>query len=186
MEVVKRAQAGDREAFEYLVERHADETYRLAAAIVGEADARDLTQESFLAAWQQLAHLRDTRAFARWLRRICVNRCRNWLRGQPVRGRSASLDADDVFAGSLLDPRRDFRGAVEARAVLEPAFHRLSADQRAVLVLHYSMGYSLAETADALGVRSGTVKSRLNAALNVLRQAVSSPEGIPEPEAAAR
>ena len=184
MEVVRRAQAGDREAFETLVEQLADDTYRLAAAIVGEVEARDLTQETFLVAWQQLPQLRDVRAFPAWLRRICVNRCRNSLRGRPGRGRSTSLDSDDALAGSLPDSRHDFRGAVEARAILEPAFQHLNPDQRAVLALHYSMGYSLAETADALGLRAGTVKSRLNAALNVLRRAVGSSEGSPELEGA--
>ncbi len=55
-----------------LIERHAAETYRLAAAIVGEADARDVAQEAFVAAWQQLPRLRDANAFSPWLRRICV------------------------------------------------------------------------------------------------------------------
>lgn len=64
MELVRRAQAGDREAFEMLVERHATETYRLAAAIVGETDARDIAQEAFVTAWQQLPRLRNPDAFA--------------------------------------------------------------------------------------------------------------------------
>jgi len=72
MELVRRAQAGDREAFEMLVERHAAETYGLAAAIVGEADARDVAQEAFVVAWQQLPSLRDSEAFGAWLRRICA------------------------------------------------------------------------------------------------------------------
>ncbi|MGH2445795.1 MAG: RNA polymerase sigma factor [Candidatus Limnocylindria bacterium] len=182
LELVRRAQAGDREAFGVLVERHASETYRLAAAIVGEADARDLAQESFAAAWTQLPRLRDPDAFAPWLRRICVNRCRNWLRSASRRGRPASLDADDGLADHLTDARRDFRGAVEARALLEPAFDRLSPDQRAILALHYSMGYSIAEAADALDVRAGTAKSRLNAGLRVLRAAIGPSEVDPEPE----
>ncbi|HYI67868.1 MAG TPA: RNA polymerase sigma factor [Candidatus Limnocylindrales bacterium] len=182
MEIVRRAQAGDREAFEMLVERHATETYRLAAAIVGEADARDVAQESFVAAWRQLPRLRDADSFAAWLRRITVNRCRNWLRARGRRGRPTSLEADE--AAHLPDPRRDFRGAVEARMVLEPAFDALSVDQRAVLALHYSMGYSIAETADALDLRVGTAKSRLNAGLAALRTAIGSDDAASEPEVA--
>jgi RNA polymerase sigma factor (sigma-70 family) len=184
LELVRRAQAGDREAFEMLVERFAAETYRLAAAIVGEADARDVSQETFVAAWQQLPRLREAHSIAPWLRRICVNRSRNWLRSRDRRGRPASLDADDVGAERFADPQRDFRGAVEARALLEPAFERLSPDQRAVLALHYSMGYSIAEAADALGVRVGTAKSRLNAGLARLRQAIGPDDGIIEAEVA--
>jgi RNA polymerase sigma-70 factor (ECF subfamily) len=84
----------------------------------------------------------------------------------------------------LPDRGGDFRGAVEARALLEPAFDRLSADQRAVLALHYSMGYSIAEAADALGVRVGTAKSRLNSGLARLRTAIGPDDGIVEAEVA--
>jgi len=167
-----------------LVARHATEIYRLASAIVGEADARDLTQESFVQAWQKMPQLRDADAFSPWLRRICVNRCRNWLRSRNRRGRPASLDADDGLADRLPDARRDFRGAVEARALLEPAFEHLSPDQRAILALHYSMGYSISEAADVLGVRVGTAKSRLNAGLNVLRGAIGAPDADTAPEVA--
>jgi RNA polymerase sigma factor (sigma-70 family) len=175
LELVRRAQAGDREAFGMLVERHATDIYRLAAAIVGEFDARDVTQETFVQAWTKVGTLHEPAAFGPWLRRMCVNRCRNWLRTSRRRP-SASLDRDSALAGSLRDPGHDFRGAVEARATLEPAFERLSSDQRAVLALHYSMGYSIAESASLLDIRVGTAKSRLNAGLNALRRAVGAPE----------
>jgi len=159
-----------------LVERHVTEVYRLAKAIVGPVDARDITQEAFVQAWVKLPALRKADAFAPWLRRICANTARNWLRAQGRRGTPSSLDADPAIGDSLRAAGVDFRDAVEARSLLEPAFERLSPDQRAVLALHYSMGYSLRETADALGVRPGTAKSRLNAGLNVLRGAIGAPE----------
>jgi RNA polymerase sigma-70 factor, ECF subfamily len=180
LELVRRAQRGDREAFEMLVERHAAEVYRLAAAIVGAGEARDLTQETFLRAWTKLPRLRDADAFTSWLRRICVNRCRNWLRSSRRRP-SSSLDAADL-GSQFADPNADFRIAADVRAVLGPAFDRLSPDQRAVLALHYSMGFSIAEAAQILDVRVGTAKSRLNAGLTVLRRAVGSPDGDAAPE----
>lgn len=156
-----------------LVEQHGASVYRLAAAIVGPADAADVAQESLVTAWQQLSKLRDTDAFPAWLRRICVNRSRNWLRDRSRRPHGmAALDAE---ADALRDPRADFHGGVEARSVLEPAFDRLSPDHRAVLALHYSVGLSIAETAEALGLRVGTAKSRLNAALAALRREVADP-----------
>jgi RNA polymerase sigma-70 factor (ECF subfamily) len=184
LDLVGRAQAGDREAFEMLVERHAAEIYRLAAAIVGEADARDVAQETFVAAWQHLPRLREPGSFGAWMRRTCVNRSRNWLRSRQRAGHPASLAADEGTAGQPPDRGGDFRGAVEARALLEPAFDRLSADQRAVLALHYSMGYTIAEAADALGVRVGTAKSRLNSGLARLRTAIGSDDGVAETEVA--
>lgn len=159
-----------------LVERHITEVYRLAMAIVGPADARDLTQEAFVQAWVKLPGLRNADAFAPWLRRICVNQARNWLRTQGRRGQPASLDADATLADALPDRAADFRLDVETRSLLQPAFERLSPDQRAMLALHYSMGYSIRESADALGVGVGTAKSRLHAGLNVLRQAIGAPE----------
>jgi RNA polymerase sigma-70 factor (ECF subfamily) len=154
-----------------LVQEHATEVYRMAAAIVGEADAADVTQETFVAAWQQLPSLRKPDAFRAWLRRICVNRSRNWLRGRGRRGTPASLDISKVVAE---DRRPDFRGAVEARAVLEPAFERLTPDQRALLALHYGMGLSIADAAEAVGVPVGTAKSRLNAGLTALRTGIEA------------
>lgn len=157
-----------------LVEKHATETYRLAAAIVGTADAADVTQETFVAAWQQLPKLRDDGAFGPWLRRICVNRARNWLRTRQRRPQ-AMLDIEDPQAVKAVPQLPgDFR-ASEARAVLEPAFDALSPEQRAVLALHYSMGLSISEAADALGVRVGTAKSRLNAGLTALRREIENP-----------
>lgn len=156
-----------------LVEQHGASVYRLAAAIVGPADAADVAQESFVTAWQQLPRLRDAGAFEAWLRRICVNRSRNWLRDRARRPHGmAALDAE---ADALRDPGADFHGRVEARSVLEPAFERLSADHRAVLALHYSLGFSIADAADALGVPVGTAKSRLNSALAALRRQVTDP-----------
>lgn len=162
-----------------LVERHATETYRLAAAIVGVADAADVTQETFVAAWQQLATLRDAGAFAAWLRRICVNRSRNWLRSHSRRPRAALIVADDA---DVSDSRSDFRAAAEARAILEPAFESLTPDQRAVLALHYSLGFSIADTADALGIRVGTAKSRMSAGLAALRRELDEPRRDVETE----
>ena len=169
-----------------LVEQHATEMYRLAASIVGEADARDLAQETFVAAWTQLPRLRQPDAFRGWLRRIATNRCRNWLRANRRRGARTqlSLDLDDGLSERLADHRRDFRGAVEARALLEPAFESLSPDQRAILALHYSMGYTISEAADALDLRVGTAKSRLSAGLAALRRAITASEGESEPELA--
>jgi RNA polymerase sigma factor (sigma-70 family) len=155
-----------------LVEKHATETFRLAAAIVGVADAADVTQETFVQAWQQLPKLRDAGAFGPWLRRICVNRSRNWLRTRGRRPRAAFDLADEV---GTADPRPDFRAEAEARAILEPAFDSLTPDQRAVLALHYSMGFSIAEAAEALEIRVGTAKSRLSAGLAALRRELEDP-----------
>ena len=110
--LVNRARQSDREAFEVLVEQHAGGMYRIAAAIVGTDDAADVTQETFVSAWQQLPKLRDEAAFESWLRRICVNRSRNWLRTRKRRPHAAIDIGDEASGGSLVDSAPDFRQAV--------------------------------------------------------------------------
>jgi RNA polymerase sigma factor (sigma-70 family) len=168
-ELVRDAQAGRAEAFEVLVEQLAPQVYRLATAIVGPDDARDVAQETFIAAWRELPRLRQPDRFEPWLRRILINRARNVLRGRQRRP-SSSLSrpgAADALAHDV-----DFRDAAHARQALDGAFAALSADQRAVIALHYGADLSIRDAADAMGIAVGTAKSRLNAALRRLRTVV--------------
>ena len=147
-----------------LVQQHAAQLYRLAAGIVGVSDAQDITQDTFTAVWRELPKLRDPERFPQWLRRICVNRCRTHLHS--TRKAPISLEAGDA---EQLPGRDDFRDAIDARAVIGPAFRALSPDQRSILALHYGLGFSISESADAMNIRVGTAKSRLNSALRAMR-----------------
>jgi RNA polymerase sigma-70 factor, ECF subfamily len=163
---VARARDGDLDAFDQLVHQHTPAAYRLALAVVGESLARDLVQEAFLAAWQQLPRLRDPERFGPWLHRIVVNRGRSMLR----RGRAVREIPVSAFHEATLGGRHAALDAAEARAVLAGALAGLSYDQRAVIALHYAAGLSLREVADALDIPVGTAKSRLAAALEALRR----------------
>ena len=80
-QLVERARAGDADAFDQLVRERLDPVYRLALGILGEAaDARDATQEAFVAAWRKLPSLREPAKFDAWLDQITVNACRMALR----------------------------------------------------------------------------------------------------------
>lgn len=173
-EIVLQAQAGRADAFEALVQRFGLEMCRLASAIVGPDDARDVAQEAFIAAWRDLPRLNDPDRFLPWLRRIVVNRSRNALRSRGRRP-TTSLDLPGGPAHRVAGVG-DFRDAVDARQALDGAFNGLSADQRAVIVLHYGSDLSIREAADSMGVAVGTAKSRLNSALRRMRVAV---EGQP-------
>ena len=153
-----------------LLQKHAHQLYRLATGIVGVSDAQDITQETFAAAWRELPRLRDPERFPQWLNRICVNRCRTHLRIH--RAAPISLEAGDA---EQMPTEGDFRDAIDARAILEPAYSGLSADQRSVLALHYGLGLSISESADAMNVRVGTAKSRLNSALRAMRVLLEPP-----------
>ena len=167
-EAVREARDGRAGAFELLLERHGPAMYRLAKAIVGPDDARDVAQESFVAAWRELPRLRDVERFEPWLRRIVINRSRNALR---ARGRRPSQPLDGMAARAEADTA-DFRDAVHHRHELDAAFEGLSADHRAALVLHYGADLSISQTAEAMGVAVGTAKSRLNTALRHMRAAM--------------
>lgn len=171
-EVVRQARDGRADAFEALVEHYGAGIYRLASAIVGPDDARDVAQESFVAAWRDLPRLRDTARFEPWLRRIVVNRSRNALRARRRRPSEPLADQESREARSRT---ADFRDAVHSRQELDAAFEGLSADHRAALVLHYGADLSISQTAEAMGVAVGTAKSRLNAALRRMRAAM---EGV--------
>jgi len=168
-EIVREAREGRAEAFEALVQHYGPDMYRLAAAIVGPDDARDVAQEAFVAAWRDLPRLRQTERFEVWLRRIVVNRSRNALR---ARKRRPSEPLEGMTIAETASRTPDFREAVHSRQELDVAFAGLSADHRAAVVLHYGADLTIRDTAEAMGVAVGTAKSRLNAALGRMRAAM--------------
>ncbi len=168
-ELVRQARDGRADAFESLVESHGPAIYRLATAIVGPEDARDVAQEALVAAWRDLPNLRRVDRFEVWIRRIVINRSRNALRS---RGRRPAERLEGMTVAEPASSTPDFRDAIHARDSLDVAFAGLSADHRAAVVLHYGAELSIRETADAMGVAVGTAKSRLHAALGRMRTAM--------------
>jgi RNA polymerase sigma-70 factor (ECF subfamily) len=168
--VIELARDGDVDAFAVLVDRYGPQLHRLAGAIVGPDEAADATQEALLSAWRQLPGLRDTDRFEPWLRRILVNRCRNLLRG---RGRRLVTTGLDVARGhDPADPAPPVDARITAQSALDAVFEQLTPDERALLSLHYTMDLSIRQSAAALGMATGTAKSRLNRALAGLRAAL--------------
>lgn len=152
------------DAFEQLVTANTAGVYRLARAFVGDSGAEDLAQDAFVAAWRALPTLREPASFGPWLYRIALNRCRSSVRGN---GRVREIPMGEMVVEPVAGG--DFRTAVEARALVSPAFRRLAEDARALIALHYAAGCPIRECAEVLGIPEGTAKSRLNAALEALR-----------------
>src|SRR5204863_645327 len=128
--------------------------------------AQDAAQRAMLGAWRDLPTLRDPARFDAWLHRLVVNACYTELRSERrwvARVRIAPPEA-------LTEP--DVARYVVARDELDTAFRRLSPDQRAVVVLHHHVGYSLTEIATMLGISDGTARSRLHRAVFRLRSAL--------------
>lgn len=174
--LVERAMAGDRMAFDQLVERRVDRAYRIARGILGnDADARDATQDAFLDAWRQRARLRDPGRFDAWFGRIIVNSCRQLLRGRrrrAVREIAVADIADPFETMAASDPTPDEQTV--ALDTLERAFGRLALPHRTILVLHHLEHQPLAEIAATLKVPVGTAKSRLHAARHALEQVLEA------------
>ncbi len=169
--LIAAAQAGDRAAFDALLGSRLDRTYRTARAILGnEPDARDAVQDAWLSVWRRLPDLREPRAFDGWVDRIVVNACRSRLRS---RARVREIPMAEGFE----QPDRSLGSRPEdvaERDVVERAFERLTADQRAILVLHHLHHQSVIAIAAALGIPEGTVKWRLHAARTALGAAMEA------------
>ncbi|MEO6350530.1 MAG: sigma-70 family RNA polymerase sigma factor [Candidatus Limnocylindrales bacterium] len=169
-ELLVRARAGDREAFELIVVSKGEPLFRTARAILGnEADARDATQEAFVACWRRLGDLREIDRFDAWLGRILVNECRMTLRS---RRRVREVHVDDAADGFDRLPATAYarQAAPTEPSDFDDAFARLSVDQRSLLVLHHLHGHGVREIGAWLGIPTGTVKWRLNRARNALRR----------------
>ena len=162
--LVERARSGDLAAFEQLAERSLPEVYRLAAAMVGPDDGRDVAQEALVAAWRELPRLRQPDRFDSWLRSIVMNRARNALRS---RRRRPTVSLIENHGAALVDEPIP---AMHRRMDIEAAFVGIRAEQREVVVLHYLLDLPLREVAGVLGLPEGTVKSRLHAGLKALRE----------------
>jgi RNA polymerase sigma-70 factor (ECF subfamily) len=181
-ELVRRACAGDVDAYERLVERHQGVAVRVATLLCGPATAADATQEAFVKAWRALGRFRRGAPFRPWLLRIVANEARNARRGA---GRRAHLELRVFEDRSPVDAAPSTEEAVvarERREMLLAALDQLSEADRDVITCRYLGGLTEAETAATLGIRPGTVKSRLSRALARLRAQVEGASVSPTTE----
>ncbi len=173
-DLVRRAARADQQAFALLVDAHADRAFRIARAILGnETDARDATQEAFVAAWRDLRALRDPASFEAWFRRILVNVCNRQARR---RRRVNEVTLDETFDIGATDTA--LSDQVTDTVALARAFHRLDGRKRSILVLHYLAHEPIASISATLGIPEGTVKSRLSEARSALARALVIEGGV--------
>ena len=166
-ELVIRAQGGDHDAFDALAFQLVDRLYAIAYRILRNGpSAEDATQQALVAIWRQLRGLRDPDRFDAWAYRLLVN-------ASYAEHRRRRREAPP---GSLTDGAADDASflTVHDRDQLERGFQRLSAEQRAVLVLQHYLGLSHDEMADVLGIPVGTVRSRLHGARGAMRAALEA------------
>ncbi len=183
LELLAQAQAGAMEAFETLVERHRDRVFGLALRMTrSEADAAEITQETFLAAYQHLADFRGEAAFGSWVHRIAANHSLMRLRHRRVVKAAENELTGPEFneRGSYVEyPQGDWSRRADEKALdaeLGEAIRRasdlLSEDYRQVFLLKDVEGLSYEEIAGITGDSVPAIKSRLHRARLALREAI--------------
>jgi RNA polymerase sigma-70 factor, ECF subfamily len=163
---IARSRKGDQQAFEALVLRYQKMIFALAYRMTGtQADAEDLTQESFIAAFHQLDSFRGESKFSSWVYRIATNRCLNW-RQRDVRRECAHKHwGRERELLSTPEPHGDNLSARVQQALL-----KLDGKQRAAIVLTTYEGLNHAEAARVLGCSEATVSWRIFSARRKLKK----------------
>jgi RNA polymerase sigma-70 factor (ECF subfamily) len=181
--LLQRAQGGDLSAFESLVERHRDRVYALALRMTrSEADAAEITQDTFLSAYQHLSGFRGDAAFGSWVHRIAANNALMRLRHHKVvQAAEQELQGPEFSErGTLLDaPAPQWGKPADERALeaelgeaIRRATDALPEGYREVFLLKDVEGLSYEQIAEATGDSVPAIKSRLHRARLALRESI--------------
>jgi RNA polymerase sigma-70 factor, ECF subfamily len=169
-ELVERARSGDADAYRSLMDTYQGISFRVAYVVAGDAaDAEDAVADGFSKAWLALPRFRPGAPFRPWLLEIVANEARNRRRSSGRRARLALRSAAQLRPGDAAPSPEAAVLDAEGRERLLAAVNELREEERLVVACRYFLDLSEAETAAALGLRPGTVKSRLSRALARLR-----------------
>jgi RNA polymerase sigma-70 factor (ECF subfamily) len=178
-ELVERAGRGDHDAFALLVSAYATRLDAAARLILRDPElARDAVQNAMVRAWRDLPGLRDPERFDAWLHRLLVNSCLDEARRRRRRPIEVEINPiDEPVAGG------DAARSLADRDLVERALARLDPEHRALVVLHYYLGYPLPEAAASLGISLPAAKSRLHRAMQGLRRTLTTDvPPVPSPQ----
>lgn len=167
-QIVRKVLQGDVNAFEKLVTEYEKAVYAIAQRMTGNAeDAADMTQETFIKAYNSLQSFRGDSKFSVWLYRIANNVCLDFLRSRnrrPTVSLSAEDDDGEETQLDIADESQSPELLLESsltRDAVRRGLDALPPDYRQILLLREIHGLSYEEIASALGIESGTVKSRI-------------------------
>jgi RNA polymerase sigma factor (sigma-70 family) len=172
-ELIERARSGEVAAYAELVRRYQDVAVRTAHVISPDGDAEDAAQEAFIKAYRALPRFRLGSPFRPWILQIVANEARNRRRSAGRRAGLALRAAEDRPSDDAAPSPESAVLAHERQEALLAAVNALRDEDREVIGARYFLELSEAETAEALGIPRGTVKSRLSRALERLRQVVA-------------
>jgi RNA polymerase sigma-70 factor (ECF subfamily) len=167
LDLIRRAQSGDLNAFELLYREYAGRVYALCLRLkAGDTtEATELMQDVFIKAWRRLETFRGECAFSSWLHRLAVNTMLENARGDSRRiARVLPMDDTSRLAGAARS------SGIDLKMDMEDAIASLPKGARLAFVLHDVEGYQHQEIADQLGVSVGTIKAQLHRARRLLRE----------------
>jgi RNA polymerase sigma-70 factor (ECF subfamily) len=168
-----RLMAGDRAAADEFVDMYHEQIYLFMRRLGHDRQiSEDLTQESFLQAWQHIGQLRNGTALTGWLYRIATNVSKLYWRKHKEK-ETASIEGIGIDVRENNETGYDIVEHHEQLGRLKNAVEQLPLKLKQVVVLHYLQHLTIAEAAEAAGIREGTFKSRLNRALETLRKQVT-------------
>jgi RNA polymerase sigma-70 factor (ECF subfamily) len=192
--LVDRAQEGDRDAFQTLVERYQEKVYSICYGKIGdEHDAKDVSQDVFIKVYRYIDGFNKNASFYTWLYRIAVNTSIDFLRKQSRRDKvdyddtiernEEFLEGDDMLMPSKLGLNPDEAlGRKELRSEMLEALNELSEKHRTILNLREVEGLSYDEMAEVLDISKGTVMSRLYHARRYFQDALRDYLGEDAPD----
>ncbi len=181
VQLIERIKSGETEAYGELVNKYQDRLFNTCWRISGHLeDARDLTQEAFLKAYEKLPTFRDQSSFYTWIYRVAVNLAlshrRTNKRRRLIIGDQAAGTQAEQLAERATQSKDDCPDQVADQAELQQtiahALQELDDQHRAVVVLRDIEGFGYEEIAEILEIPQGTVKSRLHRARMTLRAAI--------------
>ena len=175
VQLIQRALDGDDMAFSALVKKYQRSVHALAWRKIGDFHiAEDVTQETFLKAYQKLSTLKEPQSFASWLYVITANQCKAWLRKkrtwiQSLEDTSSAQLEKATYSGHII--AENGRMTAEAqREVVKKLLEKLQESDRTVITLYYLGGMTYEEISNFLGVSVGAIKSRLHRARQRLKK----------------
>ena len=166
-QLVARAQEGDPRAFEFLVRKYQHKIIQLVSRLVGEADAPDVAQETFIKAYRAMSGFRGQSAFYTWLYRIGINTAKNHIVSRGRRPANQDIDISDAEQYghtehlSDVDTPESMLLSEEIKQKVAEVIHKLPADLRQAITLRELEGLSYEEIAEVMDCPIGTVRSRI-------------------------
>ncbi|MEO0115889.1 MAG: sigma-70 family RNA polymerase sigma factor [candidate division WOR-3 bacterium] len=165
LDLVRKTKSGDTEAFDELMRRYGARIFRVIYGMVHNySDCEDLTQETFVQAYEGIKRFKEQYKFYTWLYRIAINRCINYWKRQKL------IQFTPIANREFSSAPNPSPAAQDLRRIVEQKLNQLPLEQKLVFILRTFEEMSYQEIAETLGISLGTVMSRLSRAREKLRE----------------